>query len=53
MMHNPIFGWITVGLYVGLAVSRATYRPPDWRTAAIAVTFAVSNFLIFCWKGKP
>ena len=46
--NGAVFGWITVGLYVTLAVWRTFGRFRDWRTAAIAATFAVSNWLIFC-----
>ena len=46
--NGKVFGWITVGIYVALALCRMFGRFRDWRSAAISATFAVSNWLIFC-----
>ena len=48
MSNSPVFGWLTVALYVALAVTR--WRAGDLKTAFIAATFAVSNWAIFCWR---
>jgi hypothetical protein len=46
--NGSLFGWITVFLYLALCICRAIGR--DWRTSGIALTFAVSNWLIFCFR---